>query len=578
MKKNNGLLYKIVFSSCSFLFFVYCFLYCIQGIVPLLLVLFESKFFDILLHDDIQALIINFGILLLCISTQWMIGSFQQSILNMMKIKIREHMYSLILEKKIKLPYYLFESKETCDLIKQISDDCEIKICNAIQNRLLLATDIISITSLLLALMNQISWYIIFAFLFFIPIFYLTFKAGRDEYVISKKFLNKKRINQYKSELLQGPEAIQEKYIFNYGDTLNAKVLEEAETIRKETSFLRFKWFIRLKSTSITMAIFLLIIVLFMLNSLVNGKITIGVFIAFFSTIYSLQEKLSWEITEIIDKIAKDKEYINDLIQFMSLPDDCEFGTEIIDNINKVEFVNVSFKYPATDQYIIKNFDFTFEKGKTYSLIGINGAGKSTLMNLLLKNYTSYEGNIYINDIELRKINVESYRKLISIVFQEFNDLKICLKNNLFYDENNISEKNILKDFEINKIIDSLPNGISTNIGDIYDEKNSLSKGQLQLIAIVRGVLKKSQVFILDEPTASLDPLKEFEIMKKIIKYKKDNLLILISHRLGISKDSDIILLLEDGQIINFGNHDYMYKNCIQYKEMFDIQKGWYIK
>lgn len=576
--KSIKILFEMAFSASPLLLFIYCFLYCVQGLVPLLLVFLESKFFDILLCTDIQSIIAVFCALLLCISIQWMIGSVQQSILNMMRIRMREYMYSIILEKKITLPYYLFESKDTCDLIKQVSDDCEIKISNAIKNRLLLLTDMISISSLLFALINQISLYIVFAFVFFIPLFYFAFKAGKNEYILSKSYLNKIRSNQYKSEILQGSDAVQEKFLFDYGDALNTKVLEEAETIRKETVFLRFKWFLRLKSTSITMSLFLLIIVLFMLNSLINGKITMGLFIAFFSIIYSLQEKLSWEITEVIDNIAKDKEYLNDLKKFLLLQDNSELGTKMIVEINKVEFANVSFKYPGTDRYIIKNFNFTFEKGKTYSLIGINGAGKSTLINLLVKNYTSYDGEIFINNIELRKINDESYKKLISVVFQEFNDFKICLKDNLDYDENDLNEKKIINDFEIDKIIDSLPNGISTNIGDIYEEKNNLSKGQLQLIAIVRGVLKKSQLFILDEPTASLDPLKEYEIMKKIIKYKKNNLLLLISHRLGIAKDSDVIILLGNGQIIQSGNHDYMYKNCNEYKEMFDTQKGWYMK
>ena len=245
----------------------------------------------------------------------------------------------------------------------------------------------------------------------------------------------------------------------------------------------------------------------------------------------------------------------------------------------KIEFRNVSFKYPNTDRYILKNISTTINKGEHLSIVGRNGAGKTTFIKLLCKLYDNYEGDILVNDKDIRDMKFEEYVELLSVVFQDFRLFAFKLKENV----TNFRDKDIDLDYvyETSGVADwvnSLKDKDDTYIYKMFEEDGvEPSGGQGQKLAIARALYKDSPIVVLDEPTAALDPIAENEVYMNFDKLVNDKTAIYISHRLSSCKFCDRIIVFEGGQIIEEGSHDdLMNLENGFYANMFNTQASQY--
>ncbi|OUV60916.1 MAG: ABC transporter permease [Candidatus Pelagibacter sp. TMED128] len=239
---------------------------------------------------------------------------------------------------------------------------------------------------------------------------------------------------------------------------------------------------------------------------------------------------------------------------------------------SNITFKNVSFRYETTNDKALNNIDLQIDGGKISALVGRSGAGKSTIINLLPRFYDPQEGEIRIDEQDIKKINLNSLRKRISLVSQDVILFDDTIKKNISYADDSATQEEIeeaCKFAAADEFIEKLPKKYETIVGE---NGVKLSGGQKQRISIARAILKKSHIILLDEATSSLDTESERTVQNAINNLIKGRTTIVIAHRLSTIHNANKIFLLENGKITNSGDHDYLIKSSEEYKLLYKNQ------
>ena len=247
--------------------------------------------------------------------------------------------------------------------------------------------------------------------------------------------------------------------------------------------------------------------------------------------------------------------------------------------INSIEFINVSFRYPGSERFALKNINLTISMNEKLCIVGENGAGKSTFINLLTRMYFPSDGEILLNGKSIYEYDYSEYIKLFAPVFQDFCKYEFELRNNVCL-SNDIDEKK-LKDAlvasSISSLVEKLPKKENTFIGKWVDPEGfEPSGGEAQKIAIARALYHGGEIYILDEPTAALDPNAEYEIYTQFSDMIKDKTAILVTHRLSAVQLADKVAVFDNGHVAEYGTHTELYAKGGIYTEMFDKQAKFY--
>ncbi len=308
-----------------------------------------------------------------------------------------------------------------------------------------------------------------------------------------------------------------------------------------------------------------------------KGNLSIGDFSLFNLACFEVNNALSC-IFIGIQEVNKKSKYAFDFISFINtvLVKKHENRHLLLKKkIHTIEFRNVSFKYPHTNEYILQNVSFKIYEKEHVALVGVNGSGKSTCIKLLCKLYTVTEGGIYFDDVNINDIDDDCYRKFFSIVFQDYQVFDFSLKENFVFDKeiNEEQQNMILLETELYSYIKKLKKGIETNISKRFDESGiELSGGQKQKIALGRALFKNGDIFILDEPTSALDPISEEMIYTKFNNSIRNKTAIFVTHRLSSCIFCDKIIVIENKHIAEIGTHNELIEKNGIYKKMFEIQ------
>ena len=246
-----------------------------------------------------------------------------------------------------------------------------------------------------------------------------------------------------------------------------------------------------------------------------------------------------------------------------------------------IEFRNVSFRYPDTEQNVLNGISFKINHGEKLSLVGVNGSGKTTLVKLLCRFYEPTEGSIYIGGVNIRKYNPREYNKLLGVVFQDFKLFSFSVKENITMGEPEepFHIDDCLVRCGLKEKVNGLEQGTDTFVYKDFDENGvEFSGGEGQKLAIARALYKNAPIMVLDEPTASLDPIAEYEIFKRIRSVTQEKTAVIISHRLSTTQFADKIAVLQKGLLVEFGSHSDLMKieNGV-YRKIFSIQKENYL-
>ncbi len=250
------------------------------------------------------------------------------------------------------------------------------------------------------------------------------------------------------------------------------------------------------------------------------------------------------------------------------------------DNEYEIEFDHVFFKYPGAEEYAIEDFSLKIKVGEKMAVVGMNGSGKTTMIKLLCKLYEPTKGRILLNGVDIRKFDADEYRKLFSVVFQDFQLFSLELGENVSgsekYDREKVTDCLGKAGFIINQ--EKMNNGLETYLYKNYDDSGvEISGGEAQKIAIARALYKEAPFILLDEPTASLDPLAENEIYSRFDNIVGTKTAIYISHRLSSCKFCNDIVVFDHGKLIQRGSHEELLKDIHgKYYEMWNAQAKYY--
>ncbi len=245
------------------------------------------------------------------------------------------------------------------------------------------------------------------------------------------------------------------------------------------------------------------------------------------------------------------------------------------------EFRNVSFAYPGSDRLILKNVNLRIATGERIAVVGENGQGKSTLVKLIPRLYEPTSGKVLLDGIDLREYDIDSLRREIGVIFQDFVHYDMTARENITLgriecarDEFRLHEA--ARRSGAGKIIDSMPHGFDQMLGKRFEDGTDLSGGEWQKFALARAYLREAGILILDEPTAALDALAEYEVFNRFAELTKGKIAILISHRLSTVRMADRIVVLKDGEIHEEGTHHQLIANGGRYASMFELQAASY--
>lgn len=248
----------------------------------------------------------------------------------------------------------------------------------------------------------------------------------------------------------------------------------------------------------------------------------------------------------------------------------------------EIELKNVSFGYNEKDGYILKNISMKIDSYSKIAIVGYNGAGKTTLIKLIMRLYDPNEGEILLDGVNIKKYNVEEYRRKIGTVFQDFKIFAATVKENVLLDfEEKGSDERVRTAIEksgFSERLKTLSGGISTNLTtEFEDDGVNLSGGEGQKLAVARVFYKDANLIILDEPSSALDPIAEYHLNHSMLTAAENKSVVFISHRLSTTRIADRIYMLEKGRIIEEGNHSKLLESSGKYAEMWKVQAGQYI-
>lgn len=288
------------------------------------------------------------------------------------------------------------------------------------------------------------------------------------------------------------------------------------------------------------------------------------------------------EITKKLSFIKGESIYLDDFYDLLEVDLEPLGGEEFPENINaEIKFENVWFKYPGSENWVLKDISFTVNDKSSIALVGVNGAGKTSIVKLLTGLYQPDSGTITIGGADIRNIAQSELSKIFGIVFQDVNPPALTVAENVAVDVDNIDRnrvKAVLDRVGLLEKIESFPKGIDTPVLRVLEDDGIiLSGGENQKLMIARALYRQdSKILILDEPTAALDAIAEEEIYKSFNEILKGKTGLFISHRLASTRFCDEILLLNNGTITEKGTHEELLKNNSLYSEMYETQASYY--
>ncbi len=486
-----------------------------------------------------------------------------------------------IYSKKSKVKYEYMESNEFQDLCKKLDMNNMNLILSNLESYINSVFQLVTVVSIL---------GIVFAFS-------MVYGAFLCLIVVAKYYYQRKLNNEgFKYFDTIAPIERQEGYMlnvmgdFNYGKeirlfdlfpVLRNKLLlitEKLANAYKNIFFSNFKVNVIENTTNIlqmSATYFLLAI------EVVYRKLTIGDFTMYFNAVNQFCDSMSGIFKGNLS-LNKIKLYEGDIEKYFSVNEESYIidkeHVPVPQKINNICFCNVSFKYPGCDDYVIKDLDLCINEESNIALVGLNGAGKTTLIKLLLRLYSPTGGKILLNNVDIQEFPYDEYISSFATVFQDFKLFAFSLRDNICFDRDGQNTLlDVLKESDLEQKINELVLGIDTPLYKAYNEEGTeLSGGESQKLAIARALYKNAPIIILDEPTSALDPITEFNIYKGLAAFTRNKISIFITHRLATTRFMECIYVLENGRIIEKGNHEELMKLGRVYFNMYSLQAEYY--
>lgn len=550
-------------------------------LVPINTILFQKIIDDILIllrHKQITTgMYLEFGLFVAALLLDVILTSFDKCIEIRFDMKMTDGLERDIIQKYKNLDYSCYEKSATYDIISRISKNPGEKLKLIYWKIIEIIKILISLVGLVLVFRQASNLLIVIFILFLIPMLYENYKAGSLWYELYAKQTMDERKVAYYERLLTSKTSLIELIIYQATDYIKSLWEKQSEKMLKEKDATLQKVEKALLKKSLFATLWYICCTGILIHSVMTGHISVGLFIALFNTTLSIVGTIT-SLLETFGDFSKEIKEVSYISSFFELKN-TESRTGHIDHpIHRIRFEHVSFAYPNSEKEVLHDANFEIDLSRSTALVGENGSGKTTIIKLLCGLYRPTKGRIMIDDQDLNKLSSQEIGKLIKVVFQDFYQYELTVRENIGF--GNLGELDhddkLNNALELVNLKDVKDLGLDRNLGKLEMDGVDLSKGQWQRLAVSRLFLTDTAYVILDEPTASMDPVSEYKMYQLFCSLMKSRGSLMISHRLASAKMADHILVLKHGNIIEQGNHDDLMKNQGIYYTLFCKQAEWY--
>lgn len=492
-------------------------------------------------------------------------------------MQITDRLEKEIVRKYRKLDYSCYEDPQTYDSISRISQNPGEKI-RMIFCKLCEMVRIIILLIGYLLIFQQASPLLVGIFLLFLPpMLYENYKAGCLWYDLYSRQTADERKIAYYERLLTGKTSLAELKIYQATDYIEKLWKKQSSKLRKEKE----ETLIRVEKTLLRKSTFAALWYLcsggFLLYGVITGRISVSMFLVLFQTILNIVDTVNG-LLETFGNFSREIQEMSYLHSFFALKNIPERKGCIDRPVRRIRFEHVCFSYPNAGTETLHDISFELDLSKSTAIVGENGSGKTTIIKLLCGLYQPTSGRILFDEYDIRNLNNGEIGKAIKVVFQDFFQYELTIRENIGF--GNLAR--ISHDLELQEVLEAVhleelkKLGLDTSLGKLEHEGIDLSRGQWQRLAVGRIFLNDTGYAVLDEPTASVDPVSEYNMYQLFYLLLRSRGSLMISHRLASAKMVDHILVLKNGTIAEQGNHTELMKNQELYHELFCRQAEWY--
>lgn len=542
----------------------------LQRIVDDILILLQENRFHFILNTHLVIFIAG-------VFSEVLLTGLDRYVEIRFDMQITDRLEKEIVRKYRKLDYSCYEDPQTYDSISRISQNPGEKIRMIFWKLCEMVRIIILLIGYLL-IFQQASPLLVGIFLLFLPpMLYENYKAGCLWYDLYSRQTADERKIAYYERLLTGKTSLAELKIYQATDYIEKLWKKQSSKLRKEKE----ETLIRVEKTLLRKSTFAALWYLcsggFLLYGVITGRISVSMFLVLFQTILNIVDTVNG-LLETFGNFSREIQEMSYLHSFFALKNILERKGCIDRPVRRIRFEHVCFSYPNAGTETLHDISFELDLSKSTAIVGENGSGKTTIIKLLCGMYQPTSGRILFDEYDIRNLNNGEIGKAIKVVFQDFFQYELTIRENIGF--GNLAR--ISHDLELQEVLDAVhleelkKLELDTSLGKLEHEGIDLSRGQWQRLAVGRIFLNDTGYAVLDEPTASVDPVSEYNMYQLFYLLLRSRGSLMISHRLASAKMADHILVLKNGTIAEQGNHTELMKNQELYHELFCRQAEWY--
>jgi len=556
-------LYMIVFAVNS----------AIKGLLPVLSLLLMQNIIDCLQNknaarSDVIMLLLLYGIILLIGEV---VAGFLQLYIDNTELKFSVWFQNKVLSKVAELSPKKFEESKTYDLISRVQFDADTCVVGSVKISFFIFSLLLSIVSYAIILLRYNCFILIIIALFSLIRYYFEKKYNLLEYNTEKNNTELNRKADYIVYTITHSEQYKEIKLFDLFGFFTNNYVRLKDLCNKAIIDVNARRTKASISFSVVDIVFEIVVIFVIMSSVLSGNVTIGLFVLYCNSIDSFKTGLS-SIFFQISLLYKNSAMVETINLFFDIEDEKVSDSGIRqDEIYSIELKNVYYKYSEDENYVLKNINLKLDKNSTVILMGHNGSGKSTLVKIIMGIYDDYEGEIYVNGINLRLLNLYDYRKKVSALFQDYIEYETSVYENILYGNlSNPSRDNVKK--VLGKIgLSEFKEKLNMSLGYQFNEGKQISVGQWQKMALGRSIYKDAEMYIFDEPNSSIDMQSEYEILSNMYEITYEKITVIIMHRFNfLCEKADKIIVLDSGEITEIGSHCELMKAKGYYYNLYD--------
>ena len=588
---------KLVWEAKKSLMFIMIFMAAFNGVSPVISAYVSANLlnnvakalslteptFEVICTALLPAMLLQFGYMFLVS----LVNSVSNMVTRISSEVVTNHVKCKIMNKAKEIDIASFDMPDFYEKFENASREAGMRPIEVIRSSFNIVSTLISAISFVIILAT-VAWFApVIVILLSLPSAIITFWFRKKNFRYMRFRSKERRQMAYYSDMLVNKDMVKElrlfglsdTFIFNYNKVFNHYFSGIKKLISDESIW---NVVISLVTTIVNCALFF-----FIAYTVTIGNGQIGDYSIYTGALTSIATCVA-TLVATTSSIYEGTLFIDNMIVFMNekrritpiLPQ----GRRVERHIgHTIEFRNVSFRYPGTEREVLKNISFTVRPGDTVVLVGLNGAGKTTLLKLLTRLYDPTSGCILLDGKDIREYNIEELYSMYGAIFQDFGKYAFSVTDNIHFGE--VSKplddgeiKEAAKASSADEFISNLPIGYDTPLMRIFEQSGiELSIGQWQKLAIARAFYSDSDILILDEPTASLDAIAEQEIFNQFDKLRGDKTTFFVSHRLSSATIASKILVLENGELIEEGDHAELMDKKGSYYKLFSTQANRYI-